>query len=337
MKVLCIGESSIEITCPINAVLEEGKHFKLNEKIECGSGKAGNVAYLFGKWGVETYIASMLGADDAANKIKKEYEAIGVKTDYIETSYDKSTSQTISIINSANKVNTLLEMSNQAILKKYAFADEPNLIVTDGLDLTATLTSFDKFKDALKVLMACESTKETMELCRYVNYVIFNKKTSEDFSGIRIDFNDTGTIVNAYNKLKQKFPTGEIIITLGEKGSVYSINNQVKIMPPVKVEVVDSNGAGSVYVGAFSYGMVRNFGLEKSIAYATIAASLSVTKMTSRNSIPALTEVTGYYDSKFGAENNPINQQQTQAPTPTQTQATPQDASVNNNGNQQNA
>ena len=69
MKVLCIGESLLEITCPVNITIAEGQNLRLEEKIECGAGHAGNVAYMLGKWGVEAYIASMLGADDAANKI----------------------------------------------------------------------------------------------------------------------------------------------------------------------------------------------------------------------------------------------------------------------------
>ena len=87
-----------------------------------------------------------------------------------------------------------------------------------------------------------------------------------------------------------KFEKAEIIVTLGERGSMYAINGQVKIMPALKVGIVDTNGAGAVYGGAFAYGMGRDFGLEKSIAYATIAASLSTTKMTIRGGMPSVSE-----------------------------------------------
>ena len=103
MKVLCIGSSNIEITCPIDKFIQEDSQTKIIERYECGGGVAGNIAYLFGKWGVETYIASMVGSDDAASKIKKEYETIGVKTDFIETSYDRPTSESIVLLNKTNK------------------------------------------------------------------------------------------------------------------------------------------------------------------------------------------------------------------------------------------
>lgn len=326
MTVLCIGSSLLETTCVMNEVLKENEVVRLENKIECGGGHAGNIAYLLKKWGIDTYIASMMGADDAANKIKKEYETIGVKTDYIETSYDKQTNESLVIVNNTNKNKTVFEIFNNTFLKKYSFGVEVDAIVADGNDLNATIAAFDKFPKAMSVLMASHTNNEVLELCKYVQYIIFNKETAEAMSGDKIDYNNSNTIVNVYNKLKQKFQKAEIIITLGERGSVYAINSQVKIMPTVRVDIVDTNGAGDVYTGTFVYAMLRNFGLERAIAYATIAASLSTTKLTSRQAIPSLSEVSNYYDSKFGAANNPNS-------NPTPQQPAPSNEVVNNNEN----
>lgn len=308
MKVLCIGNSNIEITCPVDGEVREGMNNLLLEKYECGGGNAGNIAYLFGKWGVESYIASLVGADDFASKIKKEYETIGVRTDFIETAYDKGTSQMIVLVNKMNKNKTILDLHNNAFLKKYAFNIEPDLIVSDGSDLGGSLAAFDRYPNKLSFLSVTKPTNESIELCKYVKYIIFNKNSAEAIADGKIDFNDSSTLVNVYNTLKQRFIKAEIIITLGERGCVYSINSQVKIMPTVRTEIIDTNGAGSTFVGGFAYAMGRNFGLEKAIAYATIAASLSTKKYTSRLSIPTLTEVSSYYDSKFGSNNNPNNE-----------------------------
>ncbi|MBE6157093.1 MAG: carbohydrate kinase family protein [Firmicutes bacterium] len=340
MKVLCIGESLLEITCPVNDAIGEGKKLRLEEKFECGSGHAGNVAYLLGKWGVETYIASMMGGDDAADKIKKEFETIGVKTDYVETSYDKSTGQKLVLINKTSKEKTILDIISNANLKKYSFSIEPDLIITDGNDFNATVSACDKYSTAKSFLLASRTNNEILELCKYVNYIIFNKDTSEQITSMKIDFNDSSSLVNIYNRLKQKYNNAEIIITLGERGCVYSINSQVKIMPTVRTEVVDTNGAGDVFAGSFAYGIGRDFGLEKAIAYATIAASFSTTKMTSRMSIPTITEVSTYYDNKFGAINNPNNQNSetnTNNLNSTNMNTTEESSAQNNNVNTQNA
>ena len=61
---------------------------------------------------------------------------------------------------------------------------------------------------------------------------------AEEFANVKINFNDSGTIVNVYSKLKQKFPKAEIVVTIGEHGSIYSINSQIKIMPALKINLV---------------------------------------------------------------------------------------------------
>lgn len=303
MNALCIGESRYEITSVINTSLQDGMKLTLNDKVDNGAGVAGNIAYLLGKWGVDTHIASMLGADDNADKIKKEFESIGVKTDYIETSYDKQTGINLSLINS-NKDNTIIKIGSNLKLKKNSFIIEPNIIVLDGTDLEASTVALDKYPNAKSFLVVDSNNADTQELCRYVNYIIFNQKAAEDFTNIKFDFNDSGTIVNAFSRLKQKFAKAEIIVTIAGRGSIYSVNGSIKIMPPVKADLVDPNGAGAIFAGAFVYGIARDFDIEKAITYATIAASISVGRMTSRGSIPALTEVSGYYDSKFGTTSN---------------------------------
>ncbi len=307
MKVLCIGKSCIETTCVINERLEEGKTITIENKTECSGGLIGNIAYLLGKWGAEVYIASMLGADDGATKIKKDFETIGVKTDYIETSFDKKTAQIISIVNETTKNKTILDIVTNSFLKKYSFGIEPDVIVSDGNDFNALVSAYDRYPKVPSYLVVTHTNSEMLELCKYGGTLIINKGAAETISGMKFDYNNSATLVNIYNKLKQRFSKSEIIITLKERGSLYSINGQVKIMPTITTAIVDTNGAKDTFVGAFVYGMGRNFGLEKSIAYATIAASISTTRLTSRNSIPSLTEVSTYYDSKFGPQNNPNN------------------------------
>ncbi len=324
MKVLSIGSSLLETTCPVNEIVTENKTMHLSERHECGGGHAGNIAYLMAKWGVETYIASMLGADDAASKIKKDYEMIGVKTEYIETSYDKPTDKSLVIVNTTSKNKTVFELSSNATLKKYSFGIEPDLIISDGKDLNATVAAFDKYPKALNFLIGTSSNNEVLELGKYARYIVFNRGTAEGFTNMQIDFNNSATLVNIYNKLKQKFSKAEIVITLGERGALYALNDQVKILPPVRVGIVDTNGAGDTFGGAFAYSIGRGFDLEKAVTYATIAASLSTTKLTSRLAIPALTEVSNYYESKFGKQ----DQNQVQNQTTTQNV---QDPNVNSN------
>lgn len=306
MLALCVGDSSLEITGKLNSSFQDGSNLNLKERFECGGGISGSVSYLLGKWGVDTYIASMMGSDDYADKIKKEYENIGIKTDYLETTYDKQTNLKLILVNDENKTSTIIRIGDYLNLKKATFLGNADLIFLDGTDLQASLNALDKNPNANSFLLLKEVNNDTQELCRYVKNIIFSHESIELMTGINILYNNPNTIVSSYNRLKQKF-NKEIIFILNNNNVVYSINNQIKIMPPIHNEVVNPYGFETVFCGAYMYGMGRTFGLEKSIAYGVIAASLGLNKMTSRESIPALTEVSSYFDSKFGSNNNPIN------------------------------
>lgn len=99
MKILCIGHSSWDITVPVDDYPIENTKYRYNEKYSAGGGPASNAAYLLGKWGIDTVIASTIGSDDFGTNIKKEFQDIHVNTDYIETSYDKDTSLSFILIN----------------------------------------------------------------------------------------------------------------------------------------------------------------------------------------------------------------------------------------------
>ena len=81
MKVLVIGHSSYDISCPVDQYPVENTKYRLDGCVMCGGGPAANAAFLLGKWGVETYYAGVVGSDDFGTKIKKEFETIGVKTE----------------------------------------------------------------------------------------------------------------------------------------------------------------------------------------------------------------------------------------------------------------
>ena len=111
MKVLCIGHSSWDITVPVDDYPVENTKYRYNEKYSAGGGPAGNAAYLLGKWGIDTVIATNIGSDDFGTKIKKEFQEVNVSTDYIETSYDKDTSFSFILINKKNGYRTVFNVA----------------------------------------------------------------------------------------------------------------------------------------------------------------------------------------------------------------------------------
>lgn len=322
MTILSIGKSSYDITCPVDDYPIEGAKYLLKEKIESGGGTASNVAYLLSRWGETSYIQSVIGSDDYGNKIKKELEQAMVKTDYIETSYDVGTSLSVTLVNKKIGSRTKFEVVNatQPNLKKYEYSITPDLIFSDGKEYSATINALNKYPNAISVLDAGRVDKDLLELCKYVKYIVCSKGFAEAVSGIKIDFRNSVSLVECYKKLKNRYPNNEIIVTLENMGAMYTINGEIKVMPGIKINVIDPSCSGDIFHGAFSYCMANGFDMEKSIMYSNIAAGLSVSKLGGRSSIPSLKEVISFYNKKM----NIVEEQPKEEPKPIVTEVTEQ-------------
>ena len=63
------------------------------------------------------------------------------------------------------------------------------------------------------------------------------------------------------------------VVKLGEKGSLVKAQDVVNTIPPVKVEVKNTNGAGDMYAGAFLYAITHGMGYEKAGKIASFASA----------------------------------------------------------------
>ena len=304
MKVLCIGHSSWDITVPVDDYPTENTKYRYSEKYAAGGGPASNAAYLLGKWGVDTVIATSIGSDDFGTKIKKEFQEVNVATEYIETSYEKDTSFSFILVNKKNGSRTVFNVATEhPPLKKLNYEFTPDIIFIDGHDYGASQNALSKYPHAITVIDAGRVTQELLELCKYTRYIVCSKGFAETVTNLKFDFNNPQSLVNVYTKLQNKYPNANIVVTLEEHGALYQIDNQIKIMPGLKCNAVDTTGAGDIFHGAFVYGLANNFDMEKIITLANIAGGLSVQKMGSRLSVPNLSEVLDYYTQKMGMVN----------------------------------
>ena len=318
MKVLVIGHSSYDISCPVEEYPVENTKYRLEENVMCGGGPAGNAAFLLGKWGVETYYAGVVGSDDYGSKIKKELQTANVNVDHLETNYEKPTSISFIMINKKNGSRTLFNIAGERpTLKKTDFTMDPDIILIDGHEYNASLAALNKYPNAISIIDAGRITPELKELCKYCKYIVCSKGFAETITKTKIDYSNPNSLVQIYTQLKNNYPKAEIVVTLEDKGCLYAINNEIKIMPGLKVTPIDTTGAGDIFHGAFAYGLSKGYDLEKIIRYANITAGLSVTKIGARLSIPSLIEVSNYYNEKFpavgGAQANPTNNAEKQA------------------------
>jgi len=83
-----------------------------------------------------------------------------------------------------------------------------------------------------------------------------------------------------------------VVITLGSRGSMVVLKDDVIKVPAFKVNVVDTTGAGDEFNAAFIYGLViRGWDYYKSSLFANAAAAIKCTKLGAQTGQPKYDEV----------------------------------------------
>ena len=88
--------------------------------------------------------------------------------------------------------------------------------------------------------------------------------------------------------LNSKFNNTEIILTLGEKGSLYSFKNELLKIKAHKLDTVDSTGAGDTFIGYYVAGIASKMNTKDNLNRASEAAAIATTKLGAAESIPRI-------------------------------------------------
>ncbi|MBQ4031519.1 MAG: bifunctional hydroxymethylpyrimidine kinase/phosphomethylpyrimidine kinase [Bacilli bacterium] len=300
LKAICMGRISYEVNLTIDKMPDEGSVNEFFDKGGTVGGTAAAIGCCLARWGVAAAIAGVLGNDVWGTRIRKVFDSMHIDTRYIEPSYDNDTSLSVVLINKSTGKHTTYNLSDKYIsLKKCDFDFTPDVICVDGYDSVQAKNLLERYPHALSVLDASLITQPVIELLRKAKYVICTKEFAESVTGVKVDFQQMETLVQVYQRLKKKYLNTEFVITLGEKGALYCINNQIKISPSLKVNVVDTHGCGTIFRAAFAHTLVNGGDLEKAVKMGCIAAGLCAEKVGTTDAIPTLEEMKKLYEQNY--------------------------------------
>lgn len=89
--------------------------------------------------------------------------------------------------------------------------------------------------------------------------------------------------------LKQSYPTTNMLLTLGSRGSVYSgVDGTYHFEPAQKVTAVDTTAAGDTFIGYFLAKLATGVAITEAMQLATRASAICVSKAGAAPSIPYL-------------------------------------------------
>ena len=132
---------------------------------------------------------------------------------------------------------------------------------------------------------ACKLSNNFFEL---IDYFTPNETEAEFYTGIKIhDENDASKSAKKLINMGIK----NVIITLGEKGLLYSDGKEEIYIKATQDKAIDTTGAGDAFNGGFSFALLKGKKIKECLEIANKIAGLSTTKLGAGDSMPTFKEI----------------------------------------------
>jgi ribokinase len=265
--------------------------------LQCG-GPASTALITLARLGITTSFIGSISNDSFGQKILKNLCACGVDTSRLKITPGYTSQYAFIAITEATGKRTIFwhpgtvpHLTTQDIdLSAFTSA---RILHVDSLMVEACIEAAKKARHmGMLVVMDAGTLRErTLDLVSLVDVVI----ASESFAASL----DKGIGLSIEHTLEQLARLGpdQVIITQGEKGSVGLHNGKLVTQQAFQVRARDTTGAGDVYHGAYIYGMLNNWSMERCMQFASAVAALKCLGIGAQAGIPDLSTVKHFMTS----------------------------------------
>ena len=296
-RVFVAGSINMDVVATADRHPRIGETVAGNAVLYFPGGKGANQAVAAAKLGAPTTLIGRLGKDAFGVELKAFLAAQGVDLTFVQETAEAHTGT--ALITVANADNTIVVIPGANALVSAADVAAPALAKGDiavsqfEIPLPAITAFFKRARaaGATTILNPAPAREFSRELLDLVDILILNESELGFLTktGLR-DSDDHTRFIDAARALR----TGEdkiICVTLGKRGVLALIDGKPLIVPGRAVNAVDTTGAGDCFVGAVAAQLAAGKSIHEALAYANVAASISVQRMGAAPSMPTAAEV----------------------------------------------
>lgn len=291
IDVLVIGRSCLDYIAVVDHFPEENQKAPLEFRLtECG-GQGGTASCCISKLGGQVAYVGKVGDDPEGRFCLKRLQDFGVSTEFVEIIPGGRTAVAYIFVTKPTGYRTIIYEGN-ALPKIQKDPTIHTLLHRSAvllLDPEATyfgkgLTNQTDRK--IKIVYDCERWQEGIEdMMAIADYFIpswdFFKSEELHFDGL--------SLKERIFRLKAMV-MGDLVVTDGENGAYYIMNNKLYQVLPPRINIADTIGAGDNFHAAFALALGKSSDLLRAVKFSVAVASLSCREYGGRKGIPGWTE-----------------------------------------------
>lgn len=270
-------------------------------------GSASNVAVAAAKYGLKSAVITRTGADSFGRYLQNELTRLGVDNRFV------------SEVPGLNTPVVFCEIYPPDDFPLYFYRDPiaPDLIIKPAeLDLNAisnakiywsTVTGLSQEPSRTSHHVAWDAREKKQHTILDLDYrPMF--WASKELASAEVEKALSKVTIAIGNKEECEVAVGETeplraadallergveiaVVKQGPKGVLAKTKDELVEVPPYFVDVVNGLGAGDSFGGAFCYGILQGWGLEKILKFANIAGAIVATRLECSTAMPTFEEV----------------------------------------------
>jgi ribokinase len=281
-----IGSTNMDLTTTVDRMPVWGETVLARHFETSFGGKGGNQAVAAAKLGAEVVMVTNLGDDTLGESALKNFESYGINTSHVRRIANQSTGTATILVDHNSGDNAILIVAGangdlssadvDAASEALKGCDLILLQLEIQLETAYAAIRFARKTGVRTVLNPAPARRNLdMDVVRQASFLMPNESELAILTDMPVESEDE-IAAAAKNLIKQGVET--IIVTLGARGSLLATPEGSRRVAPIKVQAVDTTGAGDAFIGSFARYLAGGLALDAAITEATRYSAFSVTR-----------------------------------------------------------
>ncbi|MGY8608087.1 ribokinase [Bacillus altitudinis] len=286
-QIVVVGSCSMDLVVTSNKRPNAGETVLGESFKTVPGGKGANQAVASARLGADVYMIGRIGDDAYGQDIMSNLQAQGVRTTYMKPVTEMESGTAHIILAEGDNSIVVVKGANNEVTPHYV-KDALSSIENIGIVLiqqeipeetVEAVCDICSEKGIPVILNPAPARKVSQQILDQAAYITPNEhEAALMFDGL--------TIAEALRQYPNK-----LLITEGKNGVRYFDGSKEVLVPGYPVKAVDTTGAGDTFNGALAVALTEGKSLYDALAFANLAASISVTKFGAQGGMPAREEL----------------------------------------------
>jgi ribokinase len=298
MKILVYGSLNIDLVFSVDHIARPGETVSSSGLEKSAGGKGANQATALAKAGMEVYMAGKIGADGCF--LLELLESYGVNTERVAI-YPGATGQALIQLDRNGQNSIILYAGGNGEIQKdeidgalEAFGSGDAVLLQNEIPHVSTIMERAK-KRGMRIFLNPSPYDEKIGNLPlgladvfFVNEIEAAALAAEATHAPLPPGTPPPLILD---KLTEKFPNAEIILTAGRDGAYYGSGIVREKGEIIDLPVADTTGAGDTFTGYYIAAREKRFSVKEAIGLACKASSVAVSRKGAMQAMPFKDEV----------------------------------------------